>query len=385
MEAPRSAAGPDAVRPDAAGSAPVDLRREVVAVTGAAHPLAAALARRLAGGEPSAPSRRPAPVVLALDERSPAEDLGAARRVRVDARGASLARVLDAEGVGVVVDCSLLPGGSSRTGGQARDGQPPPGLHVLSAVQRVPSVRRVVLASSTGVYGASPRAPSVRTEASELATPSGGLERAAAEVEAALRATTRRREDVAAVVLRLAEVVGPGLRTPLGEWLELPAVPCLWGHDPRLQVLHAEDAVEALLLAVRGDVSGVVNVAGDGVVTLSQAAALCGRTVLPVPAALLGRTASALVGRAVPLPWGDADRVLRSGRVVDLRRMHEDLGLSPRWSSRAAVEDLARGRGLAGPLSPEVRRAAADRAAGAWARLRAVAAAAGHERDGAAR
>ena len=356
--------------------------REVVAVTGAAHPLAAALVRRLAGSGGAGSPGRPSPLVLALDERTPAEDLGAARRVRVDLRGASLARVLGAEGVGVVVDCTLLPGGPLLPGGAAaRDGQPPPGLHVLSAVQRCPSVRRVVLASTTGVYGASPRAPSVRTEGSELATPSGGPERAAAEVEAALRGTARRREDVETVVLRLAEVVGPGLATPLGDWLELPAVPCLWGHDPRLQVLHAEDAVEALLLAVRGDVAGVVNVAGDGVVTLSQAAALCGRAVLPVPAALLGTTARALGGRAVLPPWGaDADRVLRSGRVVDTRRMHEDLRLEPRWSSRTAVEDLARGRGLAGPLSPEVRRAAADRAVGAWRRLRGAAAGDGRER-----
>ncbi|MEJ5889821.1 NAD-dependent epimerase/dehydratase family protein [Pseudokineococcus marinus] len=351
-----------------------DTRREVVAVVGAAHPLAAALVRRLAAGEAAGGEggRAQPPLVLALDPRTPAEDLGAARRVRVDLRGPSLARVLAAEGVRVVVDGTLLPGGPLVGARPGRDAGPPASLDVASAVQRCPSVRRLVLASSTGVYGASPRAPSVRTEGSELATPAGGAERAAAEAEAAVRALARRREDVATLVLRLAEVVGPGLRTPLGDWLELPAVPCLWGHDPRLQVLHADDAVAALLLAARGRAEGVVNVAGDGVLALSQAAALCGRPLLPVPAAALGASARALVGRAVAAPWGDADRVLRSGRVVDLRRMREELGLEPRWSSRAAVEDLARGRGLVGPLSPDVRRAVAGTAAGAWQRLRGL-------------
>ncbi|WP_298801295.1 NAD-dependent epimerase/dehydratase family protein [uncultured Pseudokineococcus sp.] len=352
--------------------------RDVVAVVGAAHPLAAALARRLAAGEEGAEEgvgdggRPEPPLVLALDPRTPAEDLGAARRVRVDLRGPSLARVLAAEGVRVVVDGTLLPGGPLAGARPGRDAGPPASLDVASAVQRCPAVRRLVLASSTGVYGASPRAPSVRTEGSELATPAGGAERAAAEAEAAVRALARRREDVATLVLRLAEVVGPGLRTPLGDWLELPAVPCLWGHDPRLQVLHADDAVAALLLAARGRAEGVVNVAGDGVLALSQAAALCGRPLLPVPAAALGASARALVGRAVAAPWGDADRVLRSGRVVDLRRMREELGLEPRWSSRAAVEDLARGRGLVGPLSPDVRRAVAGTAAGAWQQLRGL-------------
>ncbi|MEJ5944280.1 NAD-dependent epimerase/dehydratase family protein [Pseudokineococcus basanitobsidens] len=326
-----------------------------VVVVGAAHPLAAALARRLAADLAGRrPAGAPAPV-LALDERAPVEDVGGARWARLDLRGPSLPRLLEAEQAAVVVDATLLPRSGGRSGGA------PAGLHVVAAAQRTGTVRRVVLASSTGVYGASPRAPSVRSEDAELATPAGGLERAASEVEAALRAAARRRPGLRAVVLRLADVVGPGLRTPLGDWLELACVPCLWGHDPRLQVLHAEDAVEALRLAVLGEVTGVVNVAGEGVVTLSQAAALCGRPVLPVPSAALASTARVLAGRAVEPPWSDAARVLRSGRVVDLRRMHEDLGLVARWGSRAAVEDLARGRGLAGPLSPEVRAAAGAR------------------------
>ncbi|MEJ5913888.1 NAD-dependent epimerase/dehydratase family protein [Pseudokineococcus sp. 1T1Z-3] len=352
-----------------------------VVVVGAASPLGAALARRLATdlaqvarGDASASPLAPARVV-AVDVRLPAEDLGGARWARVDLRGPALPRLLDAEDAAVVVDVTLLPG--ARGG---RGGGPPVGLHVVAAAQRARGVRRLVLASSTGVYGASPRAPSVRGEDAELAPPSGGAERRASEVEAALRAAGRRRPDQASAVLRLADVVGPGLRTPLGDWLEVPAVPCLWGHDPRLQVLHADDAVEALRLAALGDVTGVVNVAGEGVVTLQQAAALCGRPVLPVPAAALAVTARALSGRAVDPPWSDAARVLRSGRVVDLARMRADLGLAPRWTSRGAVEDLARGRGLAGPLSPEVRAAAAERVGRAVRGARGLLAAAGGPR-----
>jgi len=348
--------GAGVVRPGVAGADGADGAAAAaadgpLALTGAAHPLVAALARRLAAGGRT---------VLALDERDPAEDVGAARRVRVDLRGPSLGRVLDREGVTCLLDATALPGGAAP---RAREPGPPVGAAVLAAAQRTPSVRRVVLVSTTGVYGAGPRAPSVRTEDAEPPAPRSGPERAAAEAEAALRGLARRRPDVATAVLRLADLVGPGLPTPLGDWLELPAVPVVVGHDPRLQVLHADDALEALALAATGTVTGVVNVAGEGVVTLQQAAALCGRVVVPVPGRLVVATARGLAGApggpgAVTAPWGDVERVLRAGRVVDTRRMREDLGLHPRRTSREAVEDLARGRGLVGPLSPGVRAAA---------------------------
>ena len=65
----------------------------------------------------------------------------------------------------------------------------------------------------------------------------------------------------------------------------MPIVPTSLGFDPRLQLLHEADAVEVLRLATRGDAPpGVVNVAGDGVVLLSQAVRRAGRVRLPVPA-----------------------------------------------------------------------------------------------------
>ena len=51
----------------------------------------------------------------------------------------------------------------------------------------------------------------------------------------------------------------------------MPIIPTSLGYDPRLQLLHEWDAVEALVRACVTEHRGVVNVAGDGVVSLAQA------------------------------------------------------------------------------------------------------------------
>ena len=84
-------------------------------------------------------------------------------------------------------------------------------------------------------------------------------------------AFARRHPAVICTVLRLQPVVGRGLDTPVNRLLRAPVVPTFLGYDPRVQLLDADDSVGALRRAVRRPVQGPVNVAGDGVVSLSRA------------------------------------------------------------------------------------------------------------------
>ncbi len=51
-------------------------------------------------------------------------------------------------------------------------------------------------------------------------------------------------------MLRFQPEVGAGLDSPLVRYLSLPVVPVQLGFDPRLQLLHADDATGALEAAV---------------------------------------------------------------------------------------------------------------------------------------
>jgi len=98
---------------------------------------------------------------------------------------------------------------------------------------------------------------------------------------------------VAVSVLRFANIVGPHADTPLAEYFALPVLPTVLGYDPRLQFIHEDDAVQVLRLAAaeprRGTTNtGTFNVAGEGVMVLSQAARRLGRPTVPM---LLRRSA----------------------------------------------------------------------------------------------
>ena len=89
-------------------------------------------------------------------------------------------------------------------------------MQLLAACQKAPSVRKLVVKSSTAVYGSSPRDPAMFTEDLEPnALARSGYAKDSVEVEGYVRGFARRRPDVAVTTLRFANFVGPKVRTPL--------------------------------------------------------------------------------------------------------------------------------------------------------------------------
>jgi UDP-glucose 4-epimerase len=126
----------------------------------------------------------------------------------------------------------------------------------------------------------------------------------------------------------------------MSDYFSLPLIPTALGFDPRLQLLHEEDAVQALYRTVMSDCKGIFNIASDGVVYLSQAIRLLGRVPLPLllPAA---QTAAALLRRFGILDFPqDQLQLILFGRVVDTRRAREAFGFSPAYTTEACIRDF---------------------------------------------
>src|SRR5690606_13350150 len=87
---------------------------------------------------------------------------------------------------------------------------------------------------------------------------------------------------VTVTVLRCANVLGPDVDTSHTRLFALPAVPMIVGFDPRYQFVHSDDVVHALEHAVLNDLPGTFNVAGDGVLVLSEVISLLGKFPLPI-------------------------------------------------------------------------------------------------------
>jgi UDP-glucose 4-epimerase len=222
-------------------------------------------------------------------------------------------------------------------------------MQLLAACQASPDLHKLVLRSSTAAYGASFRDPAVFTESTPpTLMPRGGFAKDIIEIEGYVRGFTRRRPDVTTTVLRLAPFVGPHADTTLTRYFALPVVPTIFGRDPRLQFIHVDDALEVLVRSVVEDHKGTFNVAGAGVILLSQAIRRAGRVAVPILEPGMSAFAAFVKASGIGEFTFDQLDLFVHGRVVDTNRLVEEYGYVPR-STEEAFEDLVEGRGMHRP------------------------------------
>lgn len=337
----------------------------VVLVTGVARQLGGRFVRRVLR-EPDVDR------VIGVDAALPEHDLGGAEFVQTDIRQPTIGKVLAQYGVDTVVhmDVNGTPLGSRGSRTTVKETNVIGTMQLLGACQKAPTVARFVVKSSTSVYGSASRDPAVFGETTPVKSlPSGGFAKDVVEVEGYVRGFARRRPDVAVCVLRFAHVLGPCTDSPLAEYFALPVLPTIVGFDPRLQFVHEDDAIEVLRLTAgqprrSTPHSGTFNIAGDGVLLLSQAARRLGRPTLPLFSPSVTWIGSVLRAVGITDFSPEQIRLLTHGRVVDTTQMRETLGFWPAYSTAGAFMDYARSRG-AGLLPPEALARTVDRIAAA--------------------
>jgi UDP-glucose 4-epimerase len=263
--------------------------------------------------------------------------------VRADIRNPVIAKVIAGQDVDTVVHLDVQPSDGSGAGRSSMKEHNVIGtMQLLAACQRAPVLERLVVRSSAAVYGSSSRDPAMFTEdMSATRLLRAGFGKDVLEVEGYVRGFARRRPDVAVVLLRAASVVGPDVSSPLTDYFRMPVVPTVLGYDARLQFVHDLDLLAAVHHATVDGVDGTFNVAGDGVLMLSQALRRLGRPTVSLPgfalsaAGALGRQAR--VGRLSP----ELAAFLRFGRGLDTERLRTVLGFTPTYSTPAAFADFA--------------------------------------------
>ncbi|MFI7603850.1 NAD-dependent epimerase/dehydratase family protein [Micromonospora sp. NPDC049366] len=309
----------------------------VVVVTGVGRYLGAHVAARLAA-DPRTER------VIGVDGPESggefAELLDGVERIRIEP--GSLGGLLADLDVDAVVHLALVTAPDQQHGGRSamKDQNVIGTMQMLAACQRAPRLRKLVVRSSTAAYGASFRDPAVFTEETEpREVPRGGFGRDILDIEGYVRGFRRRRPDVTATVLRFAPFIGSTADTTLTRYFSQPVVPTVFGRDPRLQFLHIDDALEVLHRSIVEDHPGTYNVAGPGVLSLSQAIRRAGRVAVPVLEP--GLSGAAALARNLGFGRYGLDQVdlFVHGRVVDTTRLEREYGFTPR-STAAAFDDF---------------------------------------------
>ena len=305
--------------------------------------------------------------VIAVDAITPSKDLlrrmGRAEFVRADIRNPFIAKVIRNNDVDTVVHAA---GASyAPAGGRAalKEINVMGAMQLFAACQKAPAVRRVVLKSTSEVYGSSPHDPVVFTEDCTSRRPLGsGFAQDSLDIEGYARGLGRRRPDIAVTILRLANLIGPAMDTALSRYLAGPFVPTVLGRDARLQLLHEQDALGALERGTMAGRAGTFNIGADGIIMMSQAIRRAGRIALPVPG--FGVWAVDSLRRLNNYTEINREQLnyLSYGRVMDTTRMKVELGYHPKWSTAEAFDDYVRGRDLTPIIDPRWVRSLESRA-----------------------
>ena len=159
-----------------------------VLVTGVSRYLGGEVARTLAA-DPAIDA------VVGVDTVAPTADLGRTQFVRADIRNPMIAKVINTAGIDTVVHMNLIATPDGAGGRTAMKEINVIGtMQLLAACQKAPSVRKLVLKSTTAVYGSSARGPALFTEDCEpRELDRNGYSKDAIEVESYVRGFVRRR------------------------------------------------------------------------------------------------------------------------------------------------------------------------------------------------
>jgi UDP-glucose 4-epimerase len=311
-----------------------------VLITGVAGQLGGRLAARL--------ERDPdVELVAGLDSRPPPIRLERTELIDADIRDPQILRVIPGLRIDTLVHNQIVrrtgPGISARA---MHDINVIGSLQLLSACERAPTLRTIVVRGSAGIYGAEPQAPQFFGEDMARLFPlRTRFQRDVAEIENLFAAYAARHPPMTCTMLRYQPSIGPSLDTQLSRYLSLPACPTYLGFDPRIQLLHETDALDALWSAVQRPVRGAVNVAASGTIGLTRMIRMAGRPPLPLAVPLFAPLTGAAERLGMSGFSDDFRRLLRFGRGADTRRLAEEVGFRPRHSTADAVADWVRSGG----------------------------------------
>jgi UDP-glucose 4-epimerase len=279
--------------------------------------------------------------VIGLDREPPGKEIEGLDFVNADVRNPLLVELLKTEQVDTV--CHLEFVDTAQPSQAAFDLNVMGTTKVLDACAEA-GVRKAVFKSSTAVYGARPSNPAFLTEEHSLrGSKRSGTIRDLLEIETFCSGFRQRSPQPMLTTLRFASIVGPTVDTPMTRFLKAPWAPSLLGFDPRMQIIHEDDVVEALAHAVLKDAPGIINVAAEDVMPLNKMRGLAGKPHMSVPHLLAYWSQHLLTGAgrrsedALPL---EPD-YLRYPWVADLRRMREELDFVPYYSAEDTVREFA--------------------------------------------
>ncbi len=204
-------------------------------------------------------------------------------------------------------------------------------------------VRKLVVLSTSYVYGALPENPSFMDEEHPLSASRNYPEiRDLVELDTLATAFMWKHPEIHTSVLRPVPTLGYYVSNSMATYLRQRLVMVLMGFNPMLQFMHEEDLAEALAQTIEQSLRGVFNVTGPGEAPLLVAIRETGGTPLALPEIF----ARPLIGRLfrfgiLNVPQGAIDYV-KFPCTISGERFVRNTGFHPLFGLKESFRSLRR-------------------------------------------
>lgn len=220
--------------------------------------------------------------------------------------------------------------------------------NVLSACVEA-GVGQIIVTSSGAAYGYHPDNPSWLDEADPLR---GNAEFAYSDhkrrVETLLADFRERHPQLKQLILRPGTVLGERTRNQITALFERKRLLAIAGSASPFVFIWDQDVIAIILKGIAENAAGIYNLAGDGVLTVAELAAMLDKPVMTLPAWLL--KGALAVGHALHVTRHAPGQInfLRYRPVLSNRRLKAEFGYQPQKTSEQVFRffvEHARARG----------------------------------------
>ncbi|MBU9723335.1 MULTISPECIES: SDR family oxidoreductase [Bacillaceae] len=207
-------------------------------------------------------------------------------------------------------------------------------------------VSQIVVTSSGAAYGYYPDNPQWITERVQIR---GNEEFAYSYhkrlVEEMLATYRESHPQLKQTIFRVGTILGASVKNQITDLFEKKVLLGIKGSDSPFVFIWDEDVAEALYQAVMFEKKGIYNLAGSGKLTIHELGNLLNKRVIFFPPAVLKHSLSVLKKLRLTQYGPEQINFLRYRPVLDNRKLREEFGFNPTYTSEEVFHLFLKGRG----------------------------------------
>lgn len=219
-------------------------------------------------------------------------------------------------------------------------------LNILD-IAKENNIKKIVIVSSTTVYGAHSDNPVYLTEDVPLKGNSNYYyTKDKIEIEQIFKKFKKENPQIKCIVIRPCTLLGPHANNHISRYMMRPIVPIIYGCNPEFQIIHEEDLINALRLVLEKDVDGVFNIVGKDAIPLRDIPKILNRKSIGIPYKLFYIIYNMLWLLRIPILEHPVPMLhfIRYRWVASGDKAKRELGYFPRYSAREALLDFAKAK-----------------------------------------